>query len=100
MSKLSKFLRKTGKSIEKGISNVIPHQHSADRRAANQAVAEQISFYQTSRDLLQNEAKRVDEERTQEKQKIGRKQIRSARNAYRAPGFLEDTSTGYKQTLG
>lgn len=96
MSKLSKWL----KSAERAISNVIPHQHSADRRAANQAVAEQIDYYQKQKEEIAKESKRVEEDRAAEKQKIAQKQIRSARRAYRAPGFMDEASTGYSDTLG
>lgn len=96
MSKLSKWLKKA----EKAISNAIPHQHSADRRAANQAVAEQIDFYQKQKEEMAKESKRVDEDRAMEKDKIAKKQIRSARHAYRAPGFMDEANSGYSDTLG
>lgn len=96
MSKLSKWLNKA----ESAISNVIPHQHSADRRAANQAVAEQIDYYQKQKEEIAKESKRVEEDRAQEKTKIAEKQIRSARRAYRSPGFMDEASSGYSDTLG
>lgn len=96
MSKLSKWLKKA----EKAISNAIPHQHSADRRAANKAVAEQISYYQQAKEEMANESKRVEEDRTAEKKKIAEKQIRSARRAYRAPGFMDEANAGLSDTLG
>jgi hypothetical protein len=96
MSKLSKWL----KGAERAISNAIPHQHSADRRAANQAVAEQIDFYQKQKADMAEEKTRVEGERAAEKEKISKKQIKSARRAYRAPGFLDEASEGYGNTLG
>ena len=96
MSKLSKWL----KSAERAVSNVIPHQHSADRRAANQAVAEQVDYYQKEKQEMAKESTRVESERAQEKQKIAEKQIRSARRAYRAPGFMDEATSGYSATLG
>lgn len=96
MSKLSKWLKKA----ERAISNVIPHQHSADRRAANQAVAEQIDFYKTQKEEIAKESKIVEEDRAAEKNKVAKKQIRSARHAYRAPGFMDEASSGYSDTLG
>lgn len=96
MSKLSKWLKKA----ERAISNVIPHQHSADRRAANQAVAEQIDYYQKQKDEIKKESDRVENERTEEKKKISKKQIKSARHAYRAPGFMDEAAQGYTDTLG
>ena len=96
MSKLSKWL----KSAEKAVSNVIPHQHAGDRRAANQAVAEQISYYHDVKEQLASETERTENERNLEKSKIAKKQIQSARRAYRAPGFLDEASSGYQDTLG
>lgn len=96
MSKLSKWL----KGAEKAISNAIPHQHSADRRAANEAVAEQIDFYKKQKEEMAAEKIRIEGERAAEKDKIGKKQIKSARRAYRAPGFLDEASEGYGNTLG
>ena len=96
MGTLSKWLKKA----ERAISNIIPHQHSADRRAANEAVAQQISFYKQQKESMAGEAKRVEEDRTMEKSKIAKKQIRSARQAYRAPGFMDEVSSDYKNTLG
>lgn len=96
MSKLSKWLKKA----EKAVSNAIPHQHAADRRAANQAVAEQIDYYQKQKEEMAKESKRVDEDRATEKKKISEKQIKSARRAYRAPGFMDEASGGLSDTLG
>lgn len=96
MSKLSKWL----KHAERAVSNVIPHQHSADRRAANEAVAEQIDYYKTQKDEIAKESARVDEDRSTQKNKIAEKQLRTARRAYRAPGFMDEASSGYGDTLG
>jgi len=96
MSWLSKGLKKA----ERAISNAIPHQHSADRRAANQAAKEQIDFYQKQKAEMEKESTRVENERNEQKEKINKKQIKSARRAYRAPGFLDEQSSGYNDTLG
>jgi len=96
MSKLSRWLKKA----EKAISNTIPHQHSADRRAANQAVAEQISFYQQQKEQMASESAKIESEREREKQKIAEKQIRSMRRAYRMPGFMDEADPGLSNTLG
>ncbi len=96
MSKLSKWLKKA----ERAISNAIPHQHSADRRAANQAVSEQIEYYHKAKEEMETESKRVEDERTKEKTKIAKTQIKSMRRAYRAPGFMDEASGGYSDTLG
>jgi DNA-binding protein H-NS len=96
MSKLSKWLKKA----EQAVSNAIPHQHSADRRAANQAVAEQMEYYKTAKETMTKESDRVEAERNRTNAKIDKKQIKSARHAYRAPGFMDEASTGYSDTLG
>lgn len=87
------------KKVEHYISEHVPHQHSADRRAANEEVASQIELYKQEKQQLVDEAARVKGERDAEQQRIAKKQIRSARRAYRAPGFMEDASTSYDQTL-
>lgn len=96
MSGLSKWLKKA----ERGISNAIPHQHSADRRAANEAVAEQIDYYQKSKEQMAAETKRVEADRLTEKKKIAAKQIKSARRSYRSPGFMDEATGGLSDTLG
>lgn len=96
MSKLSKWLKKA----EHAVSNAIPHEHSADRRAANQAVAEQIDFYQQQKADMAEEKTRVEDERASERQKIQKKQIKSMRRAYRAPGFMDEAAGGLSDTLG
>lgn len=96
MSKLSKWLKKA----ERAISNAIPHQHSADRRAANQAVKEQIDYYQKEKEALEKESARVEQEREQERTKVNQKQIKSMRRAYRAPGFMEEANDSYSDKLG
>ena len=96
MSKLSKWL----KHAEKSVSNAIPHQHSADRRAANEAVAQQISYYKDAKDEMAKVAKETKDEKDALKNKVAKKQIKSARHAYRAPGFMDDASTEYSDTLG
>lgn len=96
MSKLSRW----GRKVERSVSNIIPHQHSADRRAANQAAAEQIDFYQKQKAEMEAETKRTDEERKTEKDRIAQKQIKSMQRAYRAPGFMEEESNSLGNTLG
>ena len=95
MSKLSKWL----KGAERAVSKVIPHQHSEERRAANQAVAEQIEYYKTAKESIDKESKRVEEERSTEKKKIAAKQIKSMRRSYRAPGFMDEASGAMTDTL-
>ncbi len=96
MSVLSSGLKKA----EKWVSNSIPHQHSAERRAANQAVAEQIDYYKQAKDQMAGEAARAEEERAAGKKKIAEKQIKSMQRAYRSPGFLEEASDGLGSKLG
>ena len=96
MSKLSKWL----KNAERAVSKAIPHEHSADRRAANQAVSEQIDYYQKAKEEMANETKRVEDERTTQKKKFAEKQIKSMRRSYRAPGFMDEATGGLSDTLG
>ncbi len=95
MSKLSKWL----KGAERAISKAIPHQHSEERRAANQAVSEQIDYYKQAKDEMAKESKRVEDERMGEKKKIAAKQIKSMRRSYRAPGFMDESSGAMTDTL-
>lgn len=88
------------KALERGISGLIPHAHSADRRAANQAAAEQIDFYQKQKQAMEDESAIVERETKRNKEKIQRKQIRSARAAYRAPGFLDEANFDVSDRLG
>lgn len=96
MSKLSKWL----KSAEKAISNVIPHQHSADRRAANQAVSEQIGYYQKQKEVMEAESKQINNDREKEKEAVSKQQIKSMRRNYRSPGFLDEAPDRLTDTLG
>lgn len=96
MSWLSQGLKKT----ERAISGVIPHQHSADRRAQMSAVTEQMSLYKTQKDQLHAENERVSQQRASELKKLHEKQIRSMRRRFRAPGFMEGPSSENSETLG
>lgn len=88
------------KKAERWVSRHIPHQHSADRRNANRAAAEQISYYKTQKDEMAKESKRIEDERASEKDKVARKQVKSLRHAFRAPGFMEEASADYGDKLG
>jgi hypothetical protein len=94
------WLSKTAKKAERWVSNSIPHQHSAERRAANQAVAEQIDYYQKAKEEIATESKRTEDERAADKKKIAEKQIKSMKRAYRSPGFLEEASGDMGNKLG
>jgi len=75
-------------------------QSSEDRRSANQAAKEQIDFYQAQKALMTQGFAQNEQERKMNQEKINRKQIRSARIAYRSPGFMDEGSSGYNNTLG
>lgn len=97
MSWLSSGLKK----IEKGISNVIPHAHSADRRASMQAAKEQIDYYKTSKDLAVKSAHDADEQKKTERNKINKDQIRAKQRTYRRGGFMAAPEVNApKETLG
>lgn len=75
-------------------------QSAEDRRSANQAAKEQIDFYQYQKSLLQNDFANAEIERKQNQERINRKQIRSARHAYRSPGFMDESGLGINETTG
>ncbi len=89
------------KTIERSISKIIPHEHSAAKRAAMGAVKEQVDYYQQSKQEMMKQNAEVSNQKHLEQQKIQEKQIRSMRRNYRAPGFLgTDTNSGVSDTLG
>jgi len=89
------------RGLERAISKVIPHQHSADRRASNQAVKAQMDFYQSSKDEMHKQNEEIASEKKMEIDKIHEKQIRSMRNQFRNPGFLgTEPSSGISSQLG
>lgn len=96
MGTLSKWLKKA----ERAISNIIPHQHSADRRAANEAIKEQMDYYKKQKEEMEAEKTRIEGEKEQERQKVNQKQIKSLRHAYRAPGFMADASDSAGEKTG
>lgn len=105
MSKLSKYIKKSpiAKSLkygEKKISSVIPHEHSADRREALRATREQIDLYRQQKEMMQQEATRVEGERRSERRRIQEKQIRSRKSAMRSTGFLDEASGSTSDMLG
>lgn len=97
MSRLSKALKK----IERKISAVIPHVHSADRRMQMEMAAEQLSLYQQQRqeaDRLLSEAKT---EREREARRLDQRRIRALRTGSGTrSGFLEAPSSDLSNTLG
>lgn len=88
------------KQIEHGISKVIPHQHARDRRQANRAAAEQISYYKEQKQVMHEEKARIDADKIAEKKMLAKKQVKSLRRAVRSPGFMEPASTGASEKLG
>ena len=97
MSIISKGLKKA----ERSISKLIPHQHSADTRAANAATKAQMDYYQEAKDTMHKQQEEIAQEKAAESTKIHEKQIRSMRNKFRNPGFLgTDSSTELTGTLG
>jgi uncharacterized protein (DUF3084 family) len=96
MSKFSKALKKA----ERSISNLIPHQHSAQTRAEMAAAKEQLDFYKEQKEAIGKEQERVTQERDTERKKLHEKQIRSMRRSYRSPGFMEGPGDGTADTLG
>lgn len=96
MSKVSKIWGK----IEREISNIIPHEHSRDRRAANEMMREQMEFYKNQREQMEKQSQQIEAERSKERDRLQKKQIQSLRRNYRAPGFLDETDFSLSQTSG
>jgi predicted ribosome quality control (RQC) complex YloA/Tae2 family protein len=96
MSSLSKVLKKA----ERSISKLIPHQHSADIRAANAATKAQLDYYQEAKDTMHKQNEEIAQEKAMESQKIHEKQIRAMRNKFRSPGFLGTDTDSNPDTLG
>lgn len=89
------------KKIERKISGLIPHQHSADTRAAMGAAKAQLDYYKSSKEEMQKQSKELSDQKHLEQQKIHEKQIRALRRNFRTPGFLgTDSSAGVSDTLG
>ena len=89
MSWLSKGL----KSAESAIGGVIPHESAASKRAREQAVQEEISYYKKAKADMEAETKRTKEERDAEAKRVAAKSIKNQRRAYRTPGFMDETET-------
>lgn len=90
----------TLRTTEHMLSRAVPHQHAADRRAANEAAAQQIELYKQQKASLEAEAKRLQDEKDANTKKTNEKQIKNLRRSYRAPGSQEDMQSGYSDTLG
>jgi hypothetical protein len=88
------------KNVERGISNIIPHQHSADRRATMEATKQQIDYYQQAKEELNKNRVEAEEEKKQARQKVNEKEIRARQRLYRRGGFLQEPSAAPKDTLG
>ena len=84
MSMLSQGL----KSIERGISAAVPHEHSADKRASMYAARDQMQFYQQQKDALAQSAERLSQQKASESQKLHQSQIRALRSSYRRRSSL------------
>jgi hypothetical protein len=90
MSKLTAEWRRETRQI----SNLIPHEHSADRRANLYASREQMQFYQEQKESLHKAAADASTQRATEQHKVHQKQIRALRNSYqRRSGLMGSTET-------
>ena len=86
------WFKKIIKAPERFLSKVIPHQHAADRRAANALVAAQLEAYKNTKGLLEQEFGRLAEEKKIEKDKLAHRQMRALDFAFRAPSIMGDES--------
>jgi len=84
MSMLSKGL----KNIERKISSVIPHQHSAERRENMYAARDQMQFYQQQKENLTKAAETLSQQKATESQKLHQSQIRALRSHYKRRSAL------------
>lgn len=85
------------KKIERGISNIIPHVHSKEKRAAMQATAEQISYYQQAKKDLTEAKTNAENEKKTAQGKINEKMIRAKQRLYKRGGFLQEPNTSAPQ---
>jgi len=76
------------KKAERWVSKHIPHEHSADRRAANEATKAQMDYYTSAKEDMHKQSENIAREKETEATKIHEKQIRSMRNQFRNPGFM------------
>lgn len=88
------------RGVERKISSLFPHEHSADRRAAMEATKQQIDYYKTAKDTLEKETKANEEQKKAERQRINEKEIRARQRTYRRAGFMSEPSPAPKDTLG
>ena len=88
------------KSTERKISNLIPHQHSADVRANMYASREQMQLYQEQKDALNKASSELSQQRSMESRKIHEKQIRALRNSYSRRSGLINPSQETTDNLG
>ncbi len=97
MSMYSKALKK----VERKVSSVIPHQHSADRRAVMQETKAAMDLYNEQKDTLHKANEDLAKQKETEQKKLHEKQIRSLRSSYRGrSGFLGTEDNEVKETLG
>lgn len=94
------WLSKWGKKAEKFVSNVVPHQHSAERRAAMSAAQEQIDMYRGLKDEAAKRRQEYEDDKKKEQQKLAEKQARGLRRRRRAPGFMQDSGGDVNEKLG
>lgn len=95
-----KELKKAGQRLERGVSNMIPHTHSAERRSAMQQARSQIDFYRDLKNDFAKEREEIKTEKAQENARLEKKQVRALRRARRQPGFLEASQQGLSDKLG
>ena len=89
----------TARKVEKAISGVVPHEHSADRRANMYATREQIGLYQEQKEELHKRSAEASEQKANEAQKLHKQQIRSMRGSYaRRSRMMSSPSSGGAST--
>ena len=80
----------------------LSHWLYGDKRKADKLAQTQLGLYQQQTATLKAENAKLEGERVVKKKKLARKQIKSLRSAFRAPGFMGSGGDGsdYANSLG
>lgn len=97
MSKLSKAGHKVGKFLDSALGNVTG---ARDRGKAQDTADAALQDARDERTKFEDAETKANEEKTREKTKLNKKQMRSARSSFRRPGFLDSTVEGTSDVLG
>jgi hypothetical protein len=88
------------KKAERFVSSVIPHAHSAEKRAAMNAAQEQINFYKEEKLANETARKSSADQEAAARKSINEKEIRARQRTQRRGGFMEAPNTQAVDKLG